>query len=440
MKKLFTFALALFTMSMSAMAETETTTNTGTKDTDAEFTSITIPGTHVAGSGGKQVSPMPNKGVKVRLTVKVGDESINTLPINVNEGYKVTAIKLIGVTNTADAAATIGKILVDDVEFTGSFSKDLVAKNASTASTIEITGINATQSIVYEFSALNGAEQANVCFEVTYEITATTYTVTYKANNGTEDADVVASDAIKVTDNLYFAKEDAYFIGWNTAADGSGDAYSPDDKLNKDLTLYAQWADFTAEISLTLSGAEQTPAKDAAVLLTDESNGGKIYFAGAKDNNFAASFVPKAGIGMQLSKGGADSLRVELNKKLKVGSVIRIDLTAANDDFAAINLVSINGSKTIPFTYLLPVAKEDLVSVYRIVTADDNLADASMFRLQRGGSTVILSGVYVMNCGDAVPTAVESIESAQKAVKIVENGQIIIIKNGKRFNILGAEL
>ena len=39
----------------------------------------------------------------------------------------------------------------------------------------------------------------------------------------------------------------------------------------------------------------------------------------------------------------------------------------------------------------------------------------------------------------AAPTAVENVESAEKAVKVFENGQLVIIKNGVRYNALGVQ-
>ena len=45
--------------------------------------------------------------------------------------------------------------------------------------------------------------------------------------------------------------------------------------------------------------------------------------------------------------------------------------------------------------------------------------------------------VLVLN-GDT--TAVENVEAGAKAVKMIENGQVIIIKNGIRYNALGAKL
>jgi hypothetical protein len=36
--------------------------------------------------------------------------------------------------------------------------------------------------------------------------------------------------------------------------------------------------------------------------------------------------------------------------------------------------------------------------------------------------------------------AIENVESAEKAVKYFENGQLVIIKNGVKYNALGAQL
>ena len=40
---------------------------------------------------------------------------------------------------------------------------------------------------------------------------------------------------------------------------------------------------------------------------------------------------------------------------------------------------------------------------------------------------------------EAAATAVENVESAEKAVKVFENGQLVIIKNGVRYNALGVQ-
>lgn len=54
------------------------------------------------------------------------------------------------------------------------------------------------------------------------------------------------------------------------------------------------------------------------------------------------------------------------------------------------------------------------------------------------GVTYAITLYYVD--GVKKPTAVDNILTAEKAVKVVENGQIVIIKNGVRFNALGQQM
>ena len=433
MKKIFTLAAAmLFTASM--FAATETSANTGTADAAVVGTSYTIPGAYIAGKGGAQVTPMPNKGIKVRLNSGNKGGKNDTLVINVNKGYKITALTFTGVTNTDNKAATIGSIAIDGKDWNGVFVTTLPAKNASAAANIAVTGINATQSILFAFSDLGGATQANICLEVTYEITATTYVATYKANYG-EVEDVVDNAALAVADNMFDGAEGTYFVGWNTAADGTGDAVAIGAELTANITLYAQWKTFVACATLDLSGAEQTPAKDAEVLLTETSNGGKIFFAGAKDDLYEESFIAKAGKGIQLSKGAADSLRVVLNSYIAKGSVIRVDMIAVNEGSVSINVVA--GKTSIPMS--AKAAKETKKSVYLIVEDDNVLIGKNIFYLQRTES-VVVDAVAIANCGENVPTGFENVGINGKAVKVIRDGQVLILRDGKMYNALGVEV
>ena len=432
MKKIFTLAAAmLFTASM--FAATETSANTGTADAAVVGTSYTIPGAYIAGKGGVQVTPMPNKGIKVRLNSGSKGGKNDTLVINVNKGYKITALTFTGVTNTDDKAATIGSIAIDGTDWNGVFVTTLPAKNASAAANIAITGISAESSIVFAFSDLGGATQANICLEVTYEVTATTYVATYKANYG-EVEDVVDNAALLVKENMFDGPENSYFVEWNTAADGSGTTVAAGTELTANITLYAQWNSFEASAILDLSGAEQTPAKNAEVLLTEASNGGKIYFAGAKEDKYAESFVIKEGQGIQLCKGAADSLRVELKNKLVAGSIIRVDLIAVNDGTSGINIVS--STKNIALS--AEVAKGSNKSIYYVVTEEDGLADTNIFWLQRSGSVVLDAVAFAGLSKEA--TGFENVGINGKAVKVVRDGQVLIIRDGKMFNALGAEV
>ncbi len=78
------------------------------------------------------------------------------------------------------------------------------------------------------------------------------YTVSYSANTGTGDAPAVPTDYYEASNIVVlantFAKDKYEFIGWNTAADGSGTAYNANDTFvmpTSDVVLYAQWKGIT---------------------------------------------------------------------------------------------------------------------------------------------------------------------------------------------------
>lgn len=429
MKKLFTLAAALLA-SFSLWALTENSPSSATSDNAVVGTSYTIPGTYIAGTGGTQAGDMTSKGVKFRINKTVTGVDGNALQIQVNEGYKITQIAFCGHVNDNSKTSTIKQVIVDGTPIDVA-EVTLPAKTSSVSFSYDA---NITSSLVLVFEG--EGTQANLEYTVTYEITATTYTATYKANYG-EVADFVDNTAIKVSDNMFEGPENSYFVGWNTQADGLGTDVAVGTSLSADITLYAQWKSFVACVTLDLSGADQTPAKNAEVLLTTESNGGKIFFAGAKDNDFAASFVPKDGKGIQLSKGGADSLRVELDGVtcLDVGSVIRVDLIAVNDGSAAINLVPV-GKSAIPLS--ANANKDEKKSIYLEIKVGDDLVGSHIFRLQRTSSSVILDAIAIADCGEYVPTAIDNTETEVKAVKVIRNGQLFIEKNGVLYNAQGS--
>ena len=94
-------------------------------------------------------------------------------------------------------------------------------------------------------------EIAEVTGDVTYtaQYSATArvfYTITFNANGGTGNMEpqrfeVGVDTALNTT---AFTRENYKFIGWNTAADGSGATYADEGailELTGDMTLYAQW-------------------------------------------------------------------------------------------------------------------------------------------------------------------------------------------------------
>ncbi|MBR1426378.1 MAG: InlB B-repeat-containing protein, partial [Paludibacteraceae bacterium] len=70
------------------------------------------------------------------------------------------------------------------------------------------------------------------------------YSVTYNANNGTDEAYVVRTDATFAANGSgpnFTAPATKAFTGWNTEANGSGTHYDVDDDVPSAITVYAEW-------------------------------------------------------------------------------------------------------------------------------------------------------------------------------------------------------
>jgi len=103
---------------------------------------------------------------------------------------------------------------------------------------------------------------------------AQTYNVTYKAN-GSGEADVEHTVA-KVEANM-FTWDGHTFTGWNTKADGTGDAYAVNASLTDDITLFAQWL---ADSDATFSNGQYViggSALDLSTLFASSSDGDVTY-------------------------------------------------------------------------------------------------------------------------------------------------------------------
>lgn len=77
-----------------------------------------------------------------------------------------------------------------------------------------------------------------------------TYTVRYNANGGSgsmPQQEVTDASTI-ILRSCQFVREGYMFVGWNTAADGSGASYSAGDEveITSDMTFYAQWRSTSA--------------------------------------------------------------------------------------------------------------------------------------------------------------------------------------------------
>ena len=189
------------------------------------------------------------------------------------------------------------------------------------------------------------------------------------------------------------------------------------------------WAYGSAEIVSTVKGdpvacselypatTGDTPAEGAKVALKENSYGGKIIFAGAKNNDFAASFQYND-YGLQMCKGSADFVRVELGFNLKNESIIRLIVRQdglQGDKARGFKLNSADNKSNI-FTAAWQQADEtDLEKTFEYtVKTGDKLIGQNMFCIARSESA-ILNAVIVYDCGEALPEDTDPVTAATVA-------------------------
>jgi uncharacterized repeat protein (TIGR02543 family) len=111
---------------------------------------------------------------------------------------------------------------------------------------------------------------ANITLYAQYAAPPTPYAVTFNPNGGTGTmADQISSTTADLT--LEDFTRDGYeFLGWNTAADGSGTAYVDGDTyaFTADMTLYAQWKQIP-KVTFESNGGTGTMADQTSPVTAD---------------------------------------------------------------------------------------------------------------------------------------------------------------------------
>lgn len=110
----------------------------------------------------------------------------------------------------------------------------------------------------------------NLVFTAVWD--ARPYTLSYSANGGSSASSgscTAPSDDVRIVGSVLpistgCPSRDGYsFSGWNTAANGSGDSYSPAQLLTmpaSNVTLYAQWSVLNFAVTFNVSGGSDGPA------------------------------------------------------------------------------------------------------------------------------------------------------------------------------------
>ena len=169
------------------------------------------------------------------------------------------------------------------------------------------------------------------------------YTVTYNSNYGDmkeHKTDKFApGETVELEKNLY-EREGYQFVGWNTKADGTGDAYSYNPKTGEfegtfevpahDVTLYAQWA----LNMVTINAAPTIKAEDKVVTVGDK-------------------FDPMAGVTAEDAEDGDLTDKIEITKNT-------VDLTKAGTYEITYEVKDKEGNKATK-TITVTVKEKDVV-------------------------------------------------------------------------------
>lgn len=462
MKKLFTFfAAALLATSMLAQS-TEKNPAPGDVTTDQNLvgTSYTIPGAQIAGGGSKMIGDMWDKGVKVRTNKSHGDIK-NALPFLVNEGKQINSIKIVGVTNKDGVLATFSSVIVDGT--TISISGSLPGKDGSASGVVEIKDIEAKESVIFVSDGNGG--QALICYEITYD----------DATPSIDPVLNVDKEAVELNATLAnpAPKAEVTFSGKNLAA-GKYSLVVPNladlsvepaevevgenGKLNaKVLITFAPTVDVEAgstKVSLTIGElTKEVAIAYSASFVKDYEYATSVNIEqwvldNGKDNaafqavlqiakieyqdineldslNDAKDARNEPYLGLKLKKQGAF-----MALWLKQGSTVRVKFGKVSN--TVIGSISGETEELTPEFLANPLEFTAPVDCYmKLTTTADNTVVIKQIMIDEPIAEVTLPDSK---------TGVENTAANAKAIKRIENGQVVIINNGRSINVLGQSI
>ena len=167
-------------------------------------------------------------------------------------------------------------------------------------SSVTVLGSGSLAKTSYGFSVWNTAPDGSGIsysptntFIITSDITlyaqwVIAYTVTYNGNtntSGTAPVDgsspYISGSSVTVLGGFSIAKFGYIFIGWNTAADGSGTSYSPSNSfiITSNTTLYAQWL-LLPTYTVTYNGNTNTAGTAPVDVLSPHPTGSNVIVLG----------------------------------------------------------------------------------------------------------------------------------------------------------------
>ena len=346
--------------------------------------------------------------------------ALNSVPVTtVQQTGRTKAIRFTGASDISFLVSSGGSrtIYVSLYEYADNAQTLVDTKSAANSPTeLLFSQLDATKDYIaymYESTNSNGWV-AEIAIKKGGVVTPS-YNVTYYANNGTDES-VEAPEVKKVVACMFDAPEGMKFVGWNTAADGTGEDYVAGDKLESDLDLYAQWAAVCYEVIYDLLGGVGSAEVTAA-----NAEVGEDY--------------------LKLSNtDGRITLSAPEGKVFKNGDIIEFEGTVGNSGKAfgiKIGSQTIKASAVIPADPELPTAGGSAAAI-GVLSLSEDAASIAIGRAD--GTTTTLTKCVIkreVECGGD-ETAINNTEDAVKAVKVIRNGQLFIEKNGVIYNAQGA--
>ena len=111
------------------------------------------------------------------------------------------------------------------------------------------------------------------------------FTVIFNANGGKGEMDTLSAEAgeYKILPENGFTRDDYYFLGWNTAANGTGTTYNVGDtvRFHNAITLYAQWKSIYCDTYykvFTEDGKDSIAQASATLYLGSKALSKGIYY------------------------------------------------------------------------------------------------------------------------------------------------------------------
>ena len=183
------------------------------------------------------------------LTASQAGDATTSAATDVTRSFTVSKLAI-----TVTATSLSKQVGANDPALVYTLSRTLVASDAVTGALTRATGETAgTYAITRGTLALPSAYNVTfVAGVLTITSNAPTYSITYSGNgatSGTAPADTntyVTSDVVTVLGNTGSLARSGYtFLGWNTAANGSGTTYTAAQTFtvgNANVTLFALWS------------------------------------------------------------------------------------------------------------------------------------------------------------------------------------------------------